>query len=112
MLPNTAPFDCTHHPAMSLPCGQVGGLPVGRLLDEPAIYRAAHAFAQGVDWRSLAACGHSGISSQKVRKRSGRAPVAAPAPVVQHPGVIHKGRLDLSEVELPRGRLSTRRFGP
>jgi amidase len=60
MLPNTAPFDCTHHPAMSLPCGQTGGLPVGlmlvgRHLGEPAIYRAAHAFEQGVDWRSLTA---------------------------------------------------------
>lgn len=60
MLPNTAPFDCTHHPAMSLPCGQVDGLPVGlmlvgRRLDEATIYRAAHAFEQGVDWRSLTA---------------------------------------------------------
>jgi amidase len=60
MLPNTAPFDCTHHPAMSLPCGLAGGLPVGlmligRLHGEPAIYRAAHAFEQGVDWRSLTA---------------------------------------------------------
>jgi amidase len=27
MPPNTAPFDCTHHPAMSIPCGKVDGLP-------------------------------------------------------------------------------------
>ena len=32
MLANTAPFDCTHHPAMSLPCGMVDGLPVGMML--------------------------------------------------------------------------------
>ena len=51
MLPNTAPFDCTHHPAMSLPCGLVDGLPVGlmligKLYDEGTIYRAAAAFEQ------------------------------------------------------------------
>ena len=56
MVPNTAPFDCTHHPAMSLPCGVVDGLPVGmmlvgRMFDEETIYRAAAAFEAGVDWR-------------------------------------------------------------
>ena len=29
LLPNTAPFDVTGHPAMSLPCGMSDGLPVG-----------------------------------------------------------------------------------
>ena len=58
MLANTAQFDCTHHPAMSLPCGTVDGLPVGMMLvgkafDEETIYRAAAAFEQGVDWKSL-----------------------------------------------------------
>jgi amidase len=58
MLPNTAAFDCTHHPAMSLPCGTVDGLPVGlmligRMFDEETIYRAAAAFEAGVDWRAL-----------------------------------------------------------
>jgi hypothetical protein len=28
MITNTAPFDISHHPAMSLPCGMVDGLPV------------------------------------------------------------------------------------
>ena len=56
MIPNTAPFDATHHPAMSLPCGTVDGLPVGlmligRMYDESTIYRAAHAFEQGVNWK-------------------------------------------------------------
>ena len=58
MLPNTAPFDCTHHPAMSLPCGMVDGLPVGmmlvgRMLEEETIYRAAAAFESGVQWKTL-----------------------------------------------------------
>jgi len=60
MLANTAQFDCTHHPAMSLPCGMVDGLPVGMMLvgkafDEETIYRAAAAFEKGVDWKSLRA---------------------------------------------------------
>ena len=58
MIANTAPFDITHHPAMSLPCGMRHGLPVGMMLigkhfDEPTIYRAAYAFEQSTDWRSL-----------------------------------------------------------
>jgi amidase len=58
VLPNTAPFDCTHHPAMSLPCGLVDGLPVGMMLvgklyDETTIYRAAAAFESGVDWKTI-----------------------------------------------------------
>ena len=56
MLPNTSPFDCTHHPAMSLPCGMADGLPVGvqlvgRMYDETTIYRAAAAFENGLDWK-------------------------------------------------------------
>ena len=58
MIANTAPFDATGHPAMSLPCGLVDGLPVGLMLigrhyDEATIYRAAHTFEQSGDWRSL-----------------------------------------------------------
>jgi len=60
MLANTAQFDCTHHPAMSLPCGLVDGLPAGMMLvakafDEETIFRAAAAFEKGVDWKSLKA---------------------------------------------------------
>jgi amidase len=60
MLANTAQFDCSHHPAMSLPCGMVDGLPVGMMLvakalDEETIYRAAAAFEGGVDWKSITA---------------------------------------------------------
>jgi amidase len=48
---NTCQFDATGHPALSMPCGMPGGLPVGMMLvakafDEPAIYRAAFAFEQ------------------------------------------------------------------
>jgi amidase len=55
MVRNTAPFNVSHHPAMSIPCGMRDGLPMGMMLigrhfDEPTIYRAAHAFEQSVDW--------------------------------------------------------------
>ncbi|MDE2914704.1 MAG: amidase [Paracoccaceae bacterium] len=58
MLPNTAPFDVTGHPAMSIPCGKSDGLPVGLMLvggswQEATIYRAAAAFEQACDWRSM-----------------------------------------------------------
>ena len=57
ILPNTAPFDVTGHPAMSVPCGMEDGLPVGMMLvakkwGEATIYRAAAAFEQAEDWRS------------------------------------------------------------
>ena len=32
MISNTSLFNITHHPAMSLPCGMVDGLPVGLML--------------------------------------------------------------------------------
>ncbi len=58
MLPNTAPFDVTGHPAMSIPCGMSQGLPIGLMLitkhyNESIIYRAAHAFEQLGDWRGF-----------------------------------------------------------
>ena len=60
MLPNTAPFDVTGHPAMTVPCGLSDGLPVGLMLigkafDESTIYRAAHAFEQSHDWMKVTA---------------------------------------------------------
>ncbi len=58
MIPNTAPMDATGHPAMSVPCGMEDGLPIGMMLigkhfDELTIYRAAHAFEQAGDWKSM-----------------------------------------------------------
>jgi amidase len=58
MVGNTAPFNASGHPAMSIPCGLVGGLPVAAMLigkhwDEFTIYRAAAAFEGVGDWRTL-----------------------------------------------------------
>lgn len=57
-ITNTATFDVTGHPAMSVPCGMSDGLPVGlqiigRRYDESTIYRAASAFEQAGDWREM-----------------------------------------------------------
>jgi amidase len=58
MLANTAPFDLTGHPAMSLPCGVIDGLPaglmlVGRHFEEATIYRAAHALERAANWETV-----------------------------------------------------------
>ena len=54
---NTCQFNATGHPAISIPCGRINGLPVGLMLvgrhhGEKTIYRAAHAFEQSTDWRA------------------------------------------------------------
>lgn len=56
MIANTAPFDVTGHPAISVPCAVRDDLPVGMMLvgkhwDEPTIYRAAQAFESACDWQ-------------------------------------------------------------
>ncbi|WP_343590707.1 amidase [Paracidovorax wautersii] len=58
MIGNTASQDITGHPAMSIPCGTVDGLPVGLMLvgrhyAESTIYQAAAAFEASTDWRKL-----------------------------------------------------------
>ncbi|MEJ2339211.1 MAG: amidase [Gemmatimonadales bacterium] len=58
MFVNTQQFDITGHPAMSLPCGMSGDLPVGLMLvggryREGTIYRAAWAFEQSEDWQKM-----------------------------------------------------------
>jgi amidase len=58
MISNTAPFDVTGHPALTLPCGMSDGLPVGLMLvakhyDEATIYRAAAAFEASGDWNTM-----------------------------------------------------------
>lgn len=49
MLGNTAQFDITGHPALSVPCGTQDGLPIGMMLvgsywQESTLYQAASAF--------------------------------------------------------------------
>ena len=51
MIPNTCPFDVTGHPALTVPCGMSGGLPVGMMLvgrhwEDGTVLRAGHAFEQ------------------------------------------------------------------
>jgi amidase len=58
MIGNTCPFDITHHPAMTIPCGMIEGLPaammlVGKHWDESTIYKAAHAFEHAGDWKKM-----------------------------------------------------------
>ena len=56
MLGNTAPFDMTGHPSISVPCGKSEGLPVGLMLtgkhfDEMSLFRIADAFERTGDWK-------------------------------------------------------------
>ncbi len=58
MIANTAPLDITGHPAMSVPCGLVDGLPVGMMLigrhyGESTIYQAASAFEASGNWEAM-----------------------------------------------------------
>ena len=51
MIPNTAPFDVTGHPAMNVPCALSEGLPVGMMLigrhwEDGTVLRAARAFEE------------------------------------------------------------------
>jgi amidase len=55
-ITNSAPFNPTGHPAMSVPVGLSDGLPVGMMIvgshgHERDIYRLAHAIEQAGDWR-------------------------------------------------------------
>jgi amidase len=58
MLGNTATYDVTGMPSLTIPCGLSDGLPVGlmltgRLYDEVTLYRAAAAFEDFKDWKTL-----------------------------------------------------------
>lgn len=56
MQQNTCPFDVSGHPAFTIPCGKVDGLPIGMMLvgkhfDETTLISAAKAFEETTDWR-------------------------------------------------------------
>ena len=58
MQHNTCPFDVAGHPAFTVPCGRVNGLPIGMMLvakhfDEATTIRVAAAFAKNTDWQSF-----------------------------------------------------------
>ena len=49
MIPNTCPFNVTGHPAVNVPCGTPGGLPIGMMLvgrggEDATVLRAADAY--------------------------------------------------------------------
>lgn len=57
MLPNTAPFDVTGYPAISVPAGTPDSLPVvlmlvGKPFDDATVLRSAYAFEQNYDWNA------------------------------------------------------------
>jgi amidase len=55
MLGNTAPFDMTGHPSLSVPCGKSNGLPVGLMLtgrhfEDATLLRIGDAFERQMAW--------------------------------------------------------------
>ena len=55
---NTAAFDVTGHPSLSLPCAKSHGLPVGLMLtgrrfEDATLLRAAHAYEEKVSWEKV-----------------------------------------------------------
>ena len=58
MLANTCPFDCTGHPAMTVPCGMADDSPIGLMLigkryDDATVIQAGGAFETLGDWKSM-----------------------------------------------------------
>jgi amidase len=56
MQANTCSFDVSGHPAFTVPCGRVNGLPVGVMLvgrhfEEPTLIRLAQAIEANGDWK-------------------------------------------------------------
>ena len=57
MQQNTCPFDVSGHPALTVPCGKVNGLPIGLMLvgrqfEEETLIQAARALEETGDWRA------------------------------------------------------------
>ena len=58
VIANTCPFNYTGHPAISVPCAKLDGMPVGLMLVAPyfredVLLQAAAAYQQSVDWTGL-----------------------------------------------------------
>jgi amidase len=57
---NTKPASYTGHPAVAVPCGKVGRLPislqlVGRFFEDPLLLRIAYTYQESVDWQAITA---------------------------------------------------------
>ena len=57
MQQNTCPFDVSGHPALTVPCAKITGLPVGIMLvgrhfEETTVIQVAHVLEQSGDWRT------------------------------------------------------------
>jgi len=53
MIANTSPFNLTHHPALTIPCGTVNESPIGMMIvgshfDENSILQIAHTYEQNI----------------------------------------------------------------
>ena len=59
---NTKPTNYTGHPALAVPCGKVGKLPIslqliGRHMEDALLLRVAHAYQRAVDWAAFTSVG-------------------------------------------------------
>lgn len=66
-LHNTAPFDVTGNPALSVPCGMSDGLPIGMMLvgrhfDDATVLRAGHAYESTTQSRAAMHAGNGHVS--------------------------------------------------
>ena len=71
-ITNTCPFNITHHPAISIPCGLgEGDRPIGLMLiakhwQEATLYRAADAFERAANWQTIGTNGPQEIARHGV----------------------------------------------
>src|SRR5438093_3328377 len=76
MLSNTAPFDMTGHPALTIPAGESGGLPVGVMLvgrhfQDGEMLGFARTYEKSFGWvpeHPAAACRNRSADLQEIRR--------------------------------------------